>query len=656
MKIIKIALKNFQGIKNFTFALDGENADIYGDNGTGKTTLVNAFFWLMSGKPSTDEKNYSPKTAGTHSLNHVAEIVVEHDGVQKTLKKDFHEVYTTKRGNRDKVFSGHTTEFYVDGVPMAEKEYNAVIEEICPKKIFDNISRIGYFLEDYPVKDRRALLLELCGDIDDAAVFKSEKALKELPEILKNRTIDDYMKIVKVETKKVNEGLKEIPNRIDEAERGKPEVSGTESTLKYQLEKLGEKKRELESKRLEATAAPESGIIAQIAKVKAEKEEAKAEHAEKENQKNKDVNERLHQLEIDLNGATYRSKELVSRIDLMKRNIESAKEEREDLIALWQKENEKQWEGDTVCPTCGRELPEDQIEQAKKAFNLQKSRELEKITEKGKSVSKEVIADMEQEADELIELKTETENAIQEIEDRIVKEKANLKHPVIFEATEICYKFEKQIKELERQRSSVSEENRDRIAEIDSEIASIDRQADGIRSDLAAMEQVKKADARIKELEARQDELSAQAEELERGKYLCELFTRRKAELLDDTVNSRFETLKFRLFDEQINGGIKDDCEALIPCGDTSVPFKSANTASRINAALEMIAALQEYYGIEMPVWVDGCESITRPKEIPAQTIRMHAVKQKKEEEDLCIYRESDKHTYHIDGDGYLSA
>lgn len=120
MKILKMKLENFQGVKELEIDPQGESSAIYGDNGTGKSTVYNAFTWLMYGKPSTTEKNYTPKTTGSHNLHHSVEMTVElADGSEMVLKKDYHEVYKTIKGNPQPVLSGHTTDYSMDGVPVA---------------------------------------------------------------------------------------------------------------------------------------------------------------------------------------------------------------------------------------------------------------------------------------------------------------------------------------------------------------------------------------------------------------------------------------------------------------------------------------------------------------------------------------------------------
>ena len=131
MKILKMKLENFQGVKELEIDPQGESSAIYGDNGTGKSTVYNAFTWLMYGKPSTTEKNYTPKTTGSHNLHHSVEMTVElADGSEMVLKKDYHEVYKTIKGNPQPVLSGHTTDYSMDGVPVSETQFKKNLLEI----------------------------------------------------------------------------------------------------------------------------------------------------------------------------------------------------------------------------------------------------------------------------------------------------------------------------------------------------------------------------------------------------------------------------------------------------------------------------------------------------------------------------------------------
>ena len=132
MRILSLALENFRSIKNMTVDFNGRDADVLGANGTGKTTIANAICWLLIDRPMTDEADFTPKTEGTHGLNHKATMTIELKSGQKlTLAKDFYEKWTRKRGAAAEEFTGNVTDYYVDGVKSKKKEYTEILENAC---------------------------------------------------------------------------------------------------------------------------------------------------------------------------------------------------------------------------------------------------------------------------------------------------------------------------------------------------------------------------------------------------------------------------------------------------------------------------------------------------------------------------------------------
>ena len=174
MRLNKLVLSNFQGIKSDKFDFDGKNSSIYGDNGTGKTTVFNAITWLLFDKSSTGAKNYSPKTKGANGDLHYLDHGVEADfvlecGRKLSLKKVLAETYKKKRGSAIEEFTGHEISYYVDGVPSKEKEYLATLEELLgSSERLKMLLMPNYFVEELPWQGRRQILLEMCGDVMDA--------------------------------------------------------------------------------------------------------------------------------------------------------------------------------------------------------------------------------------------------------------------------------------------------------------------------------------------------------------------------------------------------------------------------------------------------------------------------------------------------------
>lgn len=208
MKILTLRLDNFQGIKAANFDFDGQSASIYGDNATGKTTVFNAITWLLFDRPSTNAKNYTPKTKGpdgdVHFLDHAATARFSmEDGRIVTLKKVFHENYKKKRGSATEEFDGHSVDFYIDGVPVKEKEYTATLMAFCGgAEKMKLLTMPNYFAEEMSWDARRNILLDICGDVSDEEVIESSEALRELPAFLlmpgttnQHYTVEEYKKI-----------------------------------------------------------------------------------------------------------------------------------------------------------------------------------------------------------------------------------------------------------------------------------------------------------------------------------------------------------------------------------------------------------------------------------------------------------------------------
>lgn len=220
MKLLHLNLRNFKGIRDFSLESKGQDILIYGDNATGKTTLFDAFIWLLFDKDSQNKKDFNIKTLDEmgqvhHGLDHSVEGVFEINDVRIKLKKIYSENWKKPRGSAEKVFSGHTTDYFIDDVPAQKKEYDAYIDDLVDEKIFRLLTDPAYFNEQLNWQDRRKILLEVCGDIEDREVINSDDQLKSLPEILRNRTLEDHRKVIATKRKEINEELEKIPVRIE---------------------------------------------------------------------------------------------------------------------------------------------------------------------------------------------------------------------------------------------------------------------------------------------------------------------------------------------------------------------------------------------------------------------------------------------------------
>lgn len=616
IKLVKLELHNFQGITERIIELNGRSADIFGDNATGKTTVFNAFTWLLFDKASTGAKGFTPKTKTAdgelHRVEHSAVAVFDVAHGTLTLRKVYREVYKKKRGNAHEDFDGHTTDYYVDGVPMKEKEYTAEIEKhFADLQTVMLLTMPDYFPSQLAWDKRREILLDVCGDCTDAQVFNSNAELAELPEILGTHSVDDYTKIANAKKRELNKKIGEIPVRIDELKRSMPTIAESDDSITTQIQAAQSVIDNLLIQKQGMTAESE------LARLKTERENAKAAHIAAWD-KARFEHEREYRKRVEqINNEQLKQKQLKGEIDILRSRVEGMKAERERLQKEWQEVFEQIWNDEqSVCPTCHRMLPSEDIDELKAAFNRKKSERLQTINERGKQTAS--ITEIEKLEHELAAYE-QTYEARQHFIDGMVAGvevfRADTPKLTPFEETEACLSIDKQIASLQ-----VGVDTSDIDRQLEKHRAEVER----LQALLAQQTTARAAAERITQLERELHDLTAEYERTEREIYLCELFVKTKVEMLTERINGRFERVRFSLFSEQLNGGLKPECEVLIPSESGSlVPYQYANNAAKINAGLEIINTLAEHYGIALPVFVDNAESVTKLAEIQAQVIRL---------------------------------
>lgn len=242
VRIQRLVLSNFKGVKDFTLEVEGTDVQIYGDNATGKTTLFDAFLWLLFDKDSRNKKDFKIKTLQNGQaipmLKHEVECELIVDNVQMTLRKLYEEVWTKKRGTAVKEFTGHQTVYFIDGTPLKKGEYNKRIEGIMNEEVFKLLTSPTYFNEQVKWQDRREILLKVCGDVTEEEIFKSNNDLKGLELILKGKSLEDFKKTVSARRKKINEELERIPIQVNENMNLIPEGDANIPSVKKEVDKI----------------------------------------------------------------------------------------------------------------------------------------------------------------------------------------------------------------------------------------------------------------------------------------------------------------------------------------------------------------------------------------------------------------------------------
>jgi DNA repair exonuclease SbcCD ATPase subunit len=637
MRLHLLYLNNFQGIKDFTLNTNGNDVSIFGRNATGKTTLANSFTWLFFGKDSHDKKDFAVKTLDSNNnassgLDHSVEGIFELNGRQFTLKRVYHELWTKKRGSAQAVFSGHSTDYYIDGVPAKEKEYTAYVAGIANEEVFKMLTSPAYFSETLDWKKRREILLQVCGDINDADVIASDNSLSELAGILKNRKLDDHKKVITAKKTEINKQLQSLPVRIDEVQRGLPDIAGiNHDEIPGKIKVL---KDRLQQKNAEITRIQGGGEIAERekqlrvieARILQLKNEVTGKNMQLINKKQKELN-------------TLKSKEndLLFSINSSKRTIETITGDNDTLTAKmenlrnqWHAINKIEFiheESDT-CPTCGQSLPEEEVTQAREkafaSFNLEKAQKFEKINRDGieakekyetnVSASKNITKTIETAEATFAQLNIDIEAKQQEI--AILQEQIESveNNPAYIEAIQEKENTENVIKYLKTNIDG-------QITPVRAEITVLENEIDGQEKLIAQVDQFKRSQERITELKTEEKKLAAEYEQLERDLYLCEQFIRTKVNMLEEKINSKFEYARFKLFDQLINGGISEVCEVLY----NGVPYSSGlNNGARVVVGMDIINTLSEHYGFNAPIWIDNAEAINVLPKMQSQMITLH--------------------------------
>ncbi|SFR15383.1 AAA family ATPase [Desulfoscipio geothermicus] len=636
MKILKLSLKNFKGIRSFTLDTRGGNIDIYGDNATGKTTLFDAFIWLLFDKDSQNRKDFDIKTLDQngqpfHGLEHEVEGVFDIGGRTIALRKVYAEKWTKKRGSAEKTFTGHTTDYYIDGVPVKKNEYTARIADIADEEAFKLLTNPLYFNTQLHWQDRRKILLQVCGDISDEEVIASDKSLSRLPDILQGRKLEDHRKVIAARRAEINKELDRIPVRIDEVQQYLPNI--TDIDPEKTAQKISTLKEAVKEKELQIARIESGGEIAEKTKALREVESQLLEIKNKHRSKYESW---VQEQQKQLNEARERFYNLQGDIKSLERSLASNQEaaqryqkQMDELRQEWHRVNAQEFtfEQDDTCPTCGQPLPAEKLAEAREKalarFNREKAERLESISAQGK--------ELKAKAGELVAENAEIEKKLKDARAKLVdaeaavnslqKEVESLRQAMDGYADDPAYvQALNQKQELEAAIAALKGGRREEIQRVREEIAYLEQQIRQAESALADIERFNMGQKRIEELKEQERRLAAEFEKLEGELYLTEQFIRTKVNLLEEKINSRFKFARFKLFDVQVNGGVVECCETIY----NGVPYSSGlNNAARINVGLDIINTLSEYYGFTAPIFVDNREAVTKLIETRAQVISL---------------------------------
>ncbi|MGX8702043.1 AAA family ATPase [Caproiciproducens sp.] len=629
MKLLNLILDNFKGIKHYELDPKGSSMDIYGDNATGKTTLADAYFWLLFGKDSGGKSDSGPsgfsvKTDKTSGLDYsVQGTFLGDDDKPFTLQRIYKEKFSRKNGEAEKESGGNTTDFFINGVPKPKKDYTAFVAGLCDERLFMILTDPDMFPGKMKWDERRdTLIRQFAPDVDDREIINAHEELKLLLHYIGMKSVDDYAEITKAERQKINKQLNDIPGRIDEAEKAKPfdnlptEHDGPEllrlSKTKLQLESTLQKVRNGESA---------AALRKKVADLQADLSTARAAHIRKSSVGNTALETEASALRSkisQLRSAISTKQTDTSKFEHMADSLES---EIVKLREKWSEVAAQEFDQSTgICPTCGREYPPDQLDEMVEQFNQNRATQLENLENKGKELSK-TRDDLLVDADEYRQQIAADQQSLKLSEERLTEVTEQFTDPPPFEDTAEYSRLQEQISAAQHDLSTVDSVAAKQVEKLTAQLDDINIHIDAIKARMATKGIIEQQDKRITELKSQEKEYAQMLATYDNGLLLAEKFVQTKAKDIEEKVNGAFRLVRWQLFKKQENGGIKACCEATVKGIEYNT---NLNSAAKLNAGLDIINTLGRASGKSVPIWIDNAESVTSFLPIDAQIIRLH--------------------------------
>lgn len=609
---------------------EGVNS-LFGANAAGKTSVYDALTWLLFDKDSAGHSRPAIKPTGVPAGT-MPEVtaILKVDGEPIKLRKVLREKWEKPRGSSIERYAGDTRDYYIDDVPLAENAYKRRIAELIDERQFKLLTDVWAVTKGMHWKDRRTLLAEICGLPEDKQLLATAPQFTELNEKVGRRTVDEYKSVLMKQRKDMNANLNTLPVRVDECSR-----------MVAELESLDFAAAHSESDRLQAERERVQGELVKLtndtltAQAKNERDALQNQLSELEVENNAHlvsqrvpVEDETPVLTAALDRAKCEADRLTRTVARETDYITTGENCLNDYRARWRAIDAEEFT-ETVCPTCHQPLPAEQVAEAREAFAAHQQQRKDTLLEDSKFVKRGIAAAQERLAS--------AETALKNAQDEVQKAQAALDSytpPVITEP--------ENLPDYDRRRNAIqmlitdTEKRIDRLnsdtaaekTRLETEHAELTRRK--LESDAVLAKEQTLADTkkRIAELQTEQRKAAAEVEQMDRLIAMCEEFTRYRVQAITESVNSKFRLTRWRLFTEQVNGGLADCCEPMDMNGST---FEGTNNAMQINIGMDIIDTLSAHFGRRVPLFVDNAESVTHLQPIGSQVVRLVVSEQDKE-------------------------
>ncbi len=634
IKIKSLELLNFKGIRDLKIGFSDGVTNISGKNGSGKTTIFDAFTYVLFGKDSKDRKDFNIKTLDGNGksvakLPHEVKATIVVDGETIELQRRYLEKWTKRRGSAIEEFTGHEEERYYNGVPCSVKEYSEKVANICSEDVFKFITNPLYFTAQ-KTDIQRAMLFRMAGGVSDEEIAKGNMDFENLLACLTGKTLEEYKREIQAKKKRIKLSIDGIPARIDERKRDMPEeedwtsIEAQKKEYQKQLDNLDAQLADV-AKQMQEAGKAQQALVEKLSQVRRDKINRRT---ELEKELLNDYKVKLAEQESakrKLGDVKHKLDDFTHKLQVANADVAELQNKRNDLLAEWRAINAETLtftENDFTCPTCGRPLEPEDIQRRQKdmmvKFNANKAEKLEINKIKGLDVKRK-IEDLSEQLESLAKL---TEEYSQKYRD--IAQDPILSQEITIPETEPVVLKDRQFIKLTDEEMSLNEQLQQELPAFDTTDIKVQKTAISERiaeldKRLANKDIIERNNERIASLE---EELRVQSQELatfEGVEYIITKFNKAKVDAIEGKINAMFDVVKFKMFDTQINGGEIETCEAMVD----GVPYSDLNTASKINAGLDIINAICRFEGVNAPIFVDNAESINALQHTDSQMVRL---------------------------------
>lgn len=626
IRIVRLTLDNFKGQRHFSLEPNGAGCTVYGDNAAGKSTLYDALTWLLFGKDSRGQSGFEIKPLGPDGavLDHEAVTSVEAaltaGGEDITLKKTYYEVWSTRRGSTQASFDGNSSDYYIDGVPVKKYEFDCRVCGLADEGLFRALTSVTWFCGELDWRRRRDALFDLGQMAEDSEIMSANPAFAPLAAAMGRLTLDEFKKKLQAERKGYVGVRNDLPVRLDECRKTAEELetidfvaleseraslAGHRDALASDLQKLSG------NTLLDARRNERGRLMNELTAL----EQENAGHRKSQERPMADTAGLRVQAKA-LEGSLLRlMDERRQELKLAAACDASVAEYREK----WNGINAETF-GGADCPTCGHPLEGAGLREAESRFYADKQKRLDRSVQEAQTV-KERGADHRRRAESATEAAVGLENQIAELADKLALAEQR-EQPQIQDLPGYASRREelaKAVAQLDGEIAQLSKEGSAVRDEIQNKIQALTEELEAIGGAIAKKGALEFTRERMDQLRTEAAAAAAKLERLDKLLFLAEDFMRYKVKAIEAGINSRFSVVQWKLFSEQVNGGLSECCEATVG----GVPYGSLNSGMRINAGIDVIAALSAHHGVQVPLVVDNAETVTALRRTDAQMIRL---------------------------------